>query len=125
MKAALSLLALAASALGANIPPRGQENGVVGRTYGHGGKHDDNKHGHDNECNKCETLTTSVIVTYTTVCPITETVTKPGHTYKTTYTTTSTVETVVPTTVVVTVTEPPVTKTEGESECTWILWQYY
>lgn len=45
MKAALSLVALASSALGANIP----------RGYGHGGG------GH-------VSYTTEVIVTYTTVC---------------------------------------------------------
>ena len=44
MKAALSLVALASSALGANIP----------RGYGHGGGH--------------VSYTTEVIVTYTTVC---------------------------------------------------------
>lgn len=58
-------------------------------------------------------MTTKVVVTYTTVCPVTETYTKPGHTYTTTYTTTSTVETVVPTTIVITKTAPPVTKTTG------------
>jgi hypothetical protein len=109
MKAALSLLALAGSALAANIPPRG-ERALVDRTYGHGGK-DKPDHG---GCDACDTVTTSVIVTYTTVCPVTETVTKPGHTYKTTYTTTSTVKTVVPTTIVVTQTGPAVTKSTGQ-----------
>jgi hypothetical protein len=108
MKAALSLLALAGSALAANIPPRGERE-LVGRTYDHGGK---DKPGHG--CDACDTVTTSVIVTYTTVCPVTETVTKPGHTYKTTYTTTSTVKTVVPTTIVVTQTAPPVTQSTGQ-----------
>jgi hypothetical protein len=104
MRAALSLFALAASALAANIP-RVAERGLSGRTYGHD-KPDDEP--------DCETVTTKVIVTYTTVCPVTSTVTEPGHTYKTTYTTTSTVQKVVPTTIVVTLTKPPVTKTEGE-----------
>ncbi|KAK4106729.1 hypothetical protein N658DRAFT_28307 [Parathielavia hyrcaniae] len=108
MRAALAYVALAASAMAANIPARG-EGELVDRTYGHGGK-DKPDHG----CKDCETVTTSVVVTYTTVCPVTETVTKPGETYKTTYTTTSTVKTAVPTTVVVTHTAPPVTKTEGE-----------
>jgi len=100
MKAALSLVALAASALAARLPavPRGE---LLGRTYDHNPEPD------------CETVTTKVIVTYTTVCPVTETYTKPGHTYTTTYTTTSTVKTVVPTTVVITKTAPPVTKTTG------------
>ena len=102
MRAALSLVALAASALAARLPvPRAEDAGLLGRTYNHEPEPD------------CETVTTKVIVTYTTVCPVTETVTKPGHTYTTTYTTTSTVKTVVPTTVVITKTAPPVTKTTG------------
>jgi hypothetical protein len=95
MRAVFSLVALAASALAANIPVMGPR-GLVGRT---------NQPQED-----CETRTTKVIVTYTTVCPVTETVTKPGHTYTTVYTTTSTVKTVVPTTIVITKTAPPVTK---------------
>jgi hypothetical protein len=102
MKAALSLLALAASALAANLPPRG-DRALVDRTYGHEQPEPD-----------CETVTTEVIVTYTTVCPTTETVTEPGHTYTTTYTTTSTVKTAIPTTVIITKTGPPVTKTTGQ-----------
>jgi hypothetical protein len=98
MRAALSLVALAASALGANIP-RAEDKALYDR-HGGGDSH--------------VTYTTAVIVTYTTVCPVTDTVTKPGSTYVTTYTTTSTVKTAVPTTVVVTQTEPPVTKTEGQ-----------
>lgn len=115
MRAALSLIALAASALGAHIP-RVVDKALYDRGYG--GDHDDkgkggkDKGGHD----VWETVTTRVIVTYTTVCPVTDTVTKPGNTYTTTYTTTSTVETAVPTTVVVTKTAPPVTKTEGEGK---------
>ncbi len=99
MRAAFSLLALAASALAANIPLKG----LVDRT--NGGKPEED----------CVTLTTKVIVTYTTVCPVTETVTKPGHTYTSTYTTTSTVQTVVPTTIVITKTAPPVYQTTGAS----------
>lgn len=99
MRAALSLLALAASALAANIPARGRA--LLGRTRPR---------------EDCETITTKVIVTYTTVCPVTKTHTKPGHTYTTTYTTTSTVETVVPTTIVITKTAPPVTKSTGEGK---------
>ncbi len=98
MRAAFSLLALAASALAANIPLKG-ERGLVDRT----------KPEED-----CVTLTTKVVVTYTTVCPVTETVTKPGHTYTNTYTTTSTVQTVVPTTIVITKTAPPVYQTTGK-----------
>jgi hypothetical protein len=106
MRAAFSLIALAATALAANIPVRG-ERGLVDRTYGHGGKDTPDKGKPDEDC---ETITTKVIVTYTTVCPVTETHTKPGHTYTTTFTTTSTVQTVVPTTIVITKTAPPVTK---------------
>jgi hypothetical protein len=93
MKAALSLVALAASALGAN----------VGRTYP--------KETPDKPKDSWQTVTTKVIVTYTTVCPVTETVNKPGTTYYTTYTTTKTTEKVVPTTIIVTKQAPPVTKT--------------
>ena len=103
MRAAFSLLALAASALAANIPLKG-ERGLVDRTNG----------GHDEPEPDCVTLTTKVVVTYTTVCPVTETVTKPGHTYTSTYTTTSTIQTVVPTTIVITKTAPPVTQTTGQ-----------
>lgn len=105
MKAAFSLLALAASALAANLPPRGERE-LVDRTYGH-------EKPQPQPEPDCETVTTEVVVTYTTVCPTTETVTEPGHTYTTTYTTTSTVKTVIPTTVVITKTAPPVTKTTG------------
>ena len=93
MKVALSLVALAASALGAN----------VGRTYP--------KETPDKPKDSWQTVTTKVVVTYTTVCPVTETVSKPGSTYYTTYTTTKTTEKVVPTTIVVTKQAPPVTKT--------------
>jgi len=95
MRAALSLVAFAATALAGNIP----------RTYNKGG---------DKDKPKWETVVTEVIVTYTTVCPVTQTYTKPGTTYTSTYTTTSTVKTAVPTTIVITKTAPPVTKTEGE-----------
>lgn len=115
MRAALSFLALAASALGANIP-RVENKGLYDRTYGHGGGPGGDHGGDHGGKDKWETVTTKVIVTYTTVCPVTETVTKPGHTYTTTYTTTSTVKTAVPTTVVVTKTGPAVTKTEGEGK---------
>ncbi|RAL59726.1 hypothetical protein DID88_000358 [Monilinia fructigena] len=40
-----------------------------------------------------ETTTTDVFVTYTTTCPVEETITAPGTTYTKTYTTTSVVET--------------------------------
>lgn len=96
MRAAFSLFAFAATALAANIP----------RTYPKGGGGKDKP--------KWETVVTEVIVTYTTVCPVTETYTKPGTTYTSTYTTTSTVKTAVPTTIVVTQTAPAVTKTAGE-----------
>lgn len=99
MRAVLSLLALAATTLAANIP----------RGYNHGGNSGDYGGG-----NKWKTVTTEVVVTYTTLCPVTETITKPGHTYTTTYTTTSTVKTVKPTTYTVTQTGPAVTKTAGE-----------
>lgn len=89
-------------ALAANVPPAG-EHGVQERWWP--------------KPPVCETVTTKVIVTYTTVCPITETFTKPGHTYTKTYTTTSTVVTAVPTTIVITKTSPPVTETTGEGWC--------
>lgn len=153
MRAVFSILALAATALTANIPHRG-DRGLVGRTYGHGsgggggeygggggggggysgggggghggggggggyngggGKGGGGKGGKDDDC---ETITTKVIVTYTTVCPVTETHTKPGHTYTTTYTTTSTVKTTVPTTIVITKTAPPVTKSTDQGKAT-------
>jgi hypothetical protein len=105
MRAALSLVTFAVSALAANIPLRGErERALVPKGYKHGG------------CDECETVTTKVIVTYTTVCPVTETTTQSGTTCTSTYTTTSTVETAVPTTIVVTKTAPPVTKTAGEGK---------
>ncbi|KAK6843231.1 hypothetical protein PG989_008310 [Apiospora arundinis] len=55
--------------------------------------------------------TTAVEVTYTTTCPVTETVTAPGHTYTTVYTTTSVAVTNVETIIYATVTGPAVTKT--------------
>ncbi|KAK8055305.1 hypothetical protein PG993_000532 [Apiospora rasikravindrae] len=55
--------------------------------------------------------TTAVEVTYTTTCPVTETVTAPGHTYTTIYTTTSVAVTNVETIIYATVTGPAVTKT--------------
>ncbi|KAI9645775.1 hypothetical protein NHQ30_005208 [Ciborinia camelliae] len=54
-----------------------------------------------------ETTTTDVVVTYTTTCPVEETVTASGITYTQTYTATSVVETVVPTTIVNTITAAP------------------
>ncbi len=103
MRAVFSLVALVASALAANIPMG--ERDLVGRT--NGGSHQQPEP-------DCETTTTKVVVTYTTVCPVTETVTTPGHTYTTVYTTTSTVVTVVPTTIVITKTAPPVTKSTNQ-----------
>lgn len=107
MRAALSLFALAASALAANIPRDGHYEWSDGQAK---------PYQPEKWCNhgECQTKTTHIIVTYTTICPVTSTVTEPGHTYKTTYTTTSTVKKVVPTTIVVTKTKPPVTKTEGQ-----------
>jgi hypothetical protein len=58
--------------------------------------------------------TTEVDVTYTTVCPVTDTITASGSTYTTEYTTTSVVYTQVHTTLYETVSSPPVTQTEGE-----------
>jgi len=75
MKAVLSLLTLASSALAANI---------VRDDYGHGG------YGHDKPGKEIP-VTTEVIVTYTTVCPVTEIITKSGKPVYVTYTTTSTV----------------------------------
>lgn len=60
--------------------------------------------------------TTEVDVTYTTVCPVTETVTGAGTTYTTEYTTTSVVYTKVLTTLYETVPGPAVTQTEGTVE---------
>lgn len=60
------------------------------------------------------TKTTVVEVVYTTVCPVTETVHKPGHTYTTTFTTTSKVYTKVPTVIYETVHGPAVTETAKE-----------
>lgn len=116
------MLTLAASALAAKIPRVG-EKGLYDRTFGFGGGwgfgggygHGQGKPGA--VCKgECETVTTEVIYTYTTLCPITQIISEPGHTYTTTFTTTSTVEEVVLTTIVVTKTAPPVTKTEGEGE---------
>lgn len=58
--------------------------------------------------------TTEVDVTYTTVCPVTETKTAPGGTYYETYTTTSVYVTKLHTIVYETATGPAVTKTEGD-----------
>ncbi|KAI1842705.1 hypothetical protein JX265_002689 [Neoarthrinium moseri] len=55
--------------------------------------------------------TTEVDVTYTTTCPVTETVTAPGSTYTHVYTTTSVAVTKVATVIYQTVTGPAVTKT--------------
>ena len=88
MKAALSLVALASSALAVNLRPRGWDEGK-----GHGGGHDDG-HGHGGGWGP---VTTEVVATYTTVCPVTETITKDGKPTYTTYTTTSTVTKAVPT----------------------------
>ena len=57
--------------------------------------------------------TTEVDVTYTTLCPVTETVTGSGTTYTKTYTTTSAVLTKVRTTLYETVSGPAVTESEG------------
>lgn len=55
--------------------------------------------------------TTEVDITYTTTCPVTETVTAPGTTYTTTFTTTSVCFTKVLTTLFATATAPPVVQT--------------
>jgi hypothetical protein len=154
MRAVLSILALAATALTANIPFR-KDRGLVGRTYGHGsgggghggggggggeygggggggGEYGGGGGGHGGsgggggygggggggKDDDCETVTTKVIATYTTLCPVTETHTEPGNTYTTTYTTTSTVKTTVPTTIVITKTAPPVTKSTDKGKAT-------
>ncbi|KAK0629872.1 hypothetical protein B0T17DRAFT_635258 [Bombardia bombarda] len=90
MKAALSLIFLASSALGGNAPG--------GWAKGPG---------------KVQIVTLQVGVTYTTRCPFTETHSKAGKTWYSTYTTTSVVETMIPTTTQVTQTGPPVVKTVG------------
>jgi hypothetical protein len=69
MKAVFALVALAASALATG--------------------------GHDGDT--WATVTTKVITTYTTICPVTSTYYEGGKTYYTTYTTTSTVTEVKPT----------------------------
>ncbi|KAH6681642.1 hypothetical protein B0J14DRAFT_219654 [Halenospora varia] len=53
--------------------------------------------------------TTQVLTTYTTICPVTETITAPGTTYTKVYTTTSTIVTHIENTVDVTKTLPDVT----------------
>ena len=93
MKASLSLVALASSALAANV-------GRWDKGYGEGG------YGH--------VATTEVYVTYTTYCPVTETHYEGGKTYYSTYTTTSTVETKIPTTYTVTEYGPATTETAAE-----------
>lgn len=60
------------------------------------------------------TKTTVVEVIYTTVCPVTETVHKPGNTYTTTFTTTSTLVTKVPSVIYETVHGPVITETAKE-----------
>ncbi|KAH7037883.1 uncharacterized protein B0I36DRAFT_359516 [Microdochium trichocladiopsis] len=67
-----------------------------------------------------QATTTEVEVTYTTVCPATETVTYPGNTYATTYTTTSVYVTKIPTVIYETVHGPDVTKTEHDVEYTTV-----
>ncbi|PHH90587.1 hypothetical protein CDD83_3231 [Cordyceps sp. RAO-2017] len=57
-------------------------------------------------------VTTKLVeVTYTSLCPVTETVTGPGHTYLTTHTVTSNIVTQVPTTIYESVPGPEETKT--------------
>ncbi|TQN64510.1 hypothetical protein CSHISOI_10920 [Colletotrichum shisoi] len=58
--------------------------------------------------------------TYTSLCPVTETITGEGHTYTKTYTTISTIVEEVPTKVWETVKLPDVTKTEKDVEYTTI-----
>jgi hypothetical protein len=101
MKAALSLLGLVGSSMAANIP-RGGDWGHGGGGYGGG------EHGGGGV--EWKTLTTQVQTTYTTVCPVTETITKGGTTSYKYYTTTSVVTKKVPTTIYTTV-EIPQTKT--------------
>ncbi|PHH62578.1 hypothetical protein CDD81_6893 [Ophiocordyceps australis] len=62
--------------------------------------------------------TTMVEVTYTTVCPVTETITGPTHTYVTTHTVTSEVVTRVPTTYYTSVPGPEKTATATDVQYT-------
>lgn len=97
MKASLSLVALASSALAAN----------VGRFNNKG------EHGGD----KYHVTTTEVFVTYTTYCPVTETHSEGGKTYYSTFTTTSTIETKIPTTYTVTEYAPATTEIAQSRGC--------
>ena len=99
MKAVFSLLALATTALAANVPRNGYPQQPPPSYVA---------------------TTTQVEVTYTTVCPVTSTYTKGGETHYTTYTTTSTVYTKVPTVIYQTVTGPPVTQATQEVAYTTI-----
>lgn len=65
----------------------------------------------DKDKGKTITKTTVVDVVYTTVCPVTETIHKPGKTEYTTFTTTSVVWTKVPTVIYETVYGPDKTET--------------
>ncbi|KAJ8106338.1 hypothetical protein ONZ43_g7098 [Nemania bipapillata] len=58
--------------------------------------------------------TTQVEITYTTTCPVTETITVGGSTETRVYTTTSVAVTYVDTTIFATETSPPITQTTGE-----------
>ena len=103
-----TLLALAATALAANIPVRG-ENGLVGRTYEHGGG--GGGHGGDDDHDKGKDKDKDHPGKDKDKCKHCETTTKTK-----TYTTTSTVETKVPTTIVITKTGEPVTKTSHDGK---------
>ena len=91
MKTSLSLLALASSALALNIPRGG---GGGGGGYGGGG------HGGGGGW-----YTTEIKEVYTTVCPVTETITKGGKTETKIYTSTDVITKLVPTTIYTTVQE--------------------
>ena len=97
MKAVVTLLALVGSTLAANAPRHGKEEhpdkGYPVVTYGQP---------------SYVATTKTIDTTYTTVCPVTETITYPGKTITTTYTTTKVVYTKILTTYYETVKGPDV-----------------
>ena len=135
MKAVLSLLALAASALGANIARyAGGGGGAAGGGGGGGGWHGGGggggggygggwggggEGGYEGGGNVVQQITKQLVMTYTTLCPVTETHTKAGSTWYETITQTSTVEKVIQTTYTEVVSQPGVTKTANNGESSY------
>ncbi|KAF5021615.1 hypothetical protein F66182_6343 [Fusarium sp. NRRL 66182] len=111
MKFGAALLVLATSALAQNIRRGGDEYENPGYDYDNGGDDHGNEGGDDyGYGDKHHVTKVEVTYTTTTVCPVTYTHTKEGHTYYETKLTTSTLVVAETKTVDVTVKQPDVTK---------------